>query len=136
MSTEPIRLEVITPERRVLRTQVSEVQFPTAHQGYYGVLPGHTPVVTPVGDGLIHYLQEGVRHCLTVFGGVAEIGPDQVILLARESELPEQLDPAVVDENHRRALQALKEAREPQDLEPARTALAMAEIRLKALGPA
>ena len=100
MSTDAIRLEVITPEHRVLSTQAAEVQFPTATRGYYGILPGHTPVVTPVGDGLIHYVSEGRRRCLTVFGGVAEVGPDQVTVLALESELPDEIAVDLLDHDN------------------------------------
>ena len=60
-----ILLEVVTPERRVFSAQVSELQFPTATRGYYGILPGHTPVITPVGDGLLYYTQDGEKHWLT-----------------------------------------------------------------------
>lgn len=132
MSTDAIRLEVITPEHRVLSTQAAEVQFPTATRGYYGILPGHTPVVTPVGDGLIHYVSEGRRRCLTVFGGVAEVGPDQVTVLALKSELPDQIAVDAVEESRRQALQALKDAQNASDLEAARRALAIAETRLRA----
>jgi ATP synthase F1 epsilon subunit len=90
--TEPILLEVVTPERRVFAQQVSELQFPTLDLGYYGILPGHTPLMTAVGDGLIHYTQNGQKHWLTVFGGFAEVGPDHVTILARASETVDMID--------------------------------------------
>jgi len=128
-------LEVVTPGRKVLSAEVSELAFPTAHRGYYGILPGHTPVMTPVGDGLVTYVQEGRKHVLTVFGGFAEVGPDRVTLLARESETPEMLDATALEGARQEALKRLKEAQDPQETAVAQAALDAAQIRLQALGP-
>lgn len=128
-------LEVVTPERKVFSAEVSELAFPSAHRGYYGILPGHTPVMTPVGDGLVTYVQEGRKHVLTVFGGFAEVGPDRVTLLARESETPEMLDAAALEGARQEALRRLKEALDPQETAAAQAALEAAQIRLQALGP-
>ena len=126
-------LEVVTPERKVFSAEVSELSFPTAHRGYYGILPGHTPVMTPVGDGLITYVQNGQKFLLTVFGGFAEVGPDRVTILARESETPEMLDATTLTVARQEALQRLKEAKEPLDLAKAQADLDAAEIRSQAL---
>lgn len=128
-------LEVVTPERKVFSAEVSELAFPSAHRGYYGILPGHTPVMTPVGDGLVTYVQEGRKHVLTVFGGFAEVGPDRVTLLARESETPEMLDATALEGARQEALRRLKEALDPQETAAAQAALEAAQIRLQALGP-
>lgn len=129
-------LEVVTPERKVFSAPVSEISFPTAHRGYYGILPGHTPVMTPVGDGLITYVQEGRKHLLTVFGGFAEVGPDRVTVLARESETPEMLDATDLENTHQEALKRLKEAQDPAGTAAAQEAVDAALIRLQALSGA
>ena len=128
-------LEVVTPLRKVFSAEVSELSFPTAHLGYYGILPGHTPVMTAVGDGLITYVQNGRKHVLTVFGGFAEVGPDRVMILARESELPETLNAGTLETTHQDALKRLKEAKDPQELASAQADVDAASIRLQALGP-
>jgi len=127
-------LEVVTPERKVFSAEVSELSFPTAHRGYYGILPGHTPVMTPVGDGLITYIQNGQKHVLTVFGGFAEVGPDRVTVLARESETPEMLDAATLEGTRQEALKRLKEAKDAQELAAAQALLDASLIRTQALG--
>jgi len=127
-------LEVVTPERKVFSAEVSELSFPTAHRGYYGILPGHTPVMTPVGDGLITYVQNGQKRVLTVFGGFAEVGPDRVTVLARESETPEMLDAAALEGARQEALKNLKEAKVPLELATAQAHLDAALIRAQALG--
>ncbi len=127
-------LEVVTPERKVFSAEVSELSFPTAERGYYGILPGHTPLMTPVGDGLITYIQNGQKRMLTVFGGFAEVGPDRVTILARESETPDMLDAAALESARQNAQQRLKEAKEPQELAAAQADLDACTIRSQALG--
>jgi len=127
-------LEVVTPERKVFSAEVSELSFPTAHRGYYGILPGHTPVLTPVGDGLVTFVQNGQKKVLTVFGGFAEVGADRVSLLARESETEEMLDAAEVQAAFTSAQKQVKEAVDPDQLATAQQALLAAQIRLQALG--
>jgi F-type H+-transporting ATPase subunit epsilon len=127
-------LEIVTPERKVFSAEVSELSFPTEYRGYYGILPGHTPLMTPVGDGLITYIQDGQKHLLTVFGGFAEVGPDRVTILARESETPEMLDATALATGRQEALKRLKESPDPQALAEAQAALTAVEVRLQALG--
>jgi F-type H+-transporting ATPase subunit epsilon len=129
-------LEVVTPERKVFSAEVAELSFPTAHRGYYGILPGHTPVLTPVGDGLITYIQNGQKNLLTVFGGFAEVGPDRVTILARQSETPEMLEATALESARQEALKRLKDAQNPQELATAQADLDATIIRAQARGSA
>lgn len=130
--SEPILLEVVTPQRRVFSAHVSDVSFPSAHRGYYGILPGHTPVMTPVGEGLLYYTLEGRKHWLTVFGGFAEVGPDHVTILARESETVDMIDLDQVEAARQHALKLLKEAETERDLALAQAQLDASLIRMEA----
>jgi F-type H+-transporting ATPase subunit epsilon len=132
--SQTIKLEVVTPERPVFSAEVAEVQFPTATRGYYGILPGHTPVMTEVGDGLLYYIQDGQKHWLTVFGGFAEIGPDHVTILARESETMDTLDLERAEASRQRALKLLKDAHTEHDMAAAQAKLNASLIRLQAAG--
>jgi len=125
-------LEVLTPMRKVLSAQVSECAFPTEERGYYGILPGHTPLLTPVGDGLITFVQKGKKGILTVFGGFAEVSPDKVTILASESESPEAFDVTVLEGLRQNALNAIKEAKDPGSLAAAQKELDATNIRLQA----
>jgi F-type H+-transporting ATPase subunit epsilon len=131
---QSIKLEVVTPERPVFSAEVAEVQFPTAARGYYGILPGHTPLMTEVGDGLLYYVQEGQKHWITVFGGFAEVGPDRVTILARESETMDMIDLERAEASRQRALKLLKEAKTESDLTIAEAKLKDSLIRLQAAG--
>ena len=132
--SDRIQLEVVTPERPVFSAEVAEVQFPTAFRGYYGILPGHTPLMTAVGDGLLYFVKDGQRHWLTVFGGFAEVGPERVTILARESETVEMIDLERAEADRQRALKLLKEAQTEQDLAKAQATLDASLIRLQAAG--
>ncbi len=131
---DAILLEVLTPERKVFSARVSEVQFPTEFRGYYGILPEHTAVMTPLGDGLLHFLQDGQKRHLTVFGGFAEVGAEHVTILAREAETVDMLDVVVVEAAFQAAQKAVKDARTPEEVEAAQVQLQLATVRKQALG--
>jgi F-type H+-transporting ATPase subunit epsilon len=131
--SDSILLEVVTPERRVLSTQVSELQFRTATRGYYGILPGHTPILTPLGDGLLYYTHQDEKRWITVFGGFAEVGPAHVTILARVSETLDMLDPEKLKAERLQAEKRLQEAKTPEELTQAQEALDTNLIRLQAL---
>jgi len=132
--TDAILLEVLTPERLIFSAEVAELQFPTADNGYYGILPGHTPLITPVGAGLVSYTQGTQKHWLTIFGGFAEVGPDHVTLLARVSETVEMIDVDRAEAARLRSLELLKEAQTEPDLDEAQAHLKASLIRLAAGG--
>ena len=79
---EKLRLEVVTPEGLLLREEVDEVIAPGA-DGYFGVRPGHTPLLASLGAGQ-HHLPQGrrERRYLTCFWGFCEVLPDRVNILA------------------------------------------------------
>ena len=138
MTTMPdtILLEVLTPERRIFSAEVDDLQFPTADNGYYGILPGHTPLITPVGDGLVTFTRDLEKHWLTVFGGFAEVGPGHVTILARVSETVDMIDVGRAEAARQRSLKLLQEAQTESDLDEAQARLRASLIRLTATGHA
>jgi F-type H+-transporting ATPase subunit epsilon len=133
-TTDPILLEVLTPERQVFSAQVAELQFPTADNGYYGILPGHTPLMTAVGEGLVSFTRGDAKHWLTVFGGFAQVGGDHVTILARVSETVDMIDVERAEAARLRSLQLLKEAQTKPELDNAMAHLKASLIRLAATG--
>ena len=129
-----LRLDVVTPKGRVFSSDVSEIQFPSASRGCYGILPGHTPVLTPLGDGLLTCLAEGRATTLTVFGGFAEAGPGHVTILARESETADSLDENEINEKLRRAENSYRDAKTFEEQLEHRAAIDACNLRLRALG--
>lgn len=91
MLPENIELQVVTPERHVLQETVSSVEIP-GKEGYLGVLPGHAPLITELGIGILTYRSDAGARYLTVVDGYAEVLPDRVIVLAEISERAEEID--------------------------------------------
>ncbi len=86
-----IHLEIVTPEKSVVKDLVDEVTLP-GEEGYLGVLPGHTPLLTSLRIGEIRYRAGGVQKFLFVSWGFVEVLPDRVTVLADIAELPEDID--------------------------------------------
>ena len=76
-----IALEIVTPDRPLVREQVDEVELPGA-EGYMGVLPGHTPLLTLLQVGELWYRRGNEKTYLAVAFGFAEVLPDRVTVLA------------------------------------------------------
>jgi len=82
---ETFLLEVATPERRLVREEVSEAQIPAAN-GYVGILPGHAALLAELGSGALSYTAAGRRRTLTVSGRWLEVASDHVRVLADGAE--------------------------------------------------
>ena len=91
MLPEKIELEVATPERSVLDEKVESIEMP-GRDGYLGILPGHAPLLTELGVGILTYQKGTEVRRLTVVNGYAEVLPDRVIVLAEVSECAEEID--------------------------------------------
>ena len=99
MLPDSLTLEVVTPERQLVReTGVIEVQLPGLN-GYLGILPGHAPLLTEVGIGELSYRKGKDTYHATVIRGFAEVLPDRVAVLAEIAERAEEID---VDRARRR----------------------------------
>src|SRR5690606_26321207 len=89
--TKKITLEVVTPERVVLREQVDSFVVP-AKEGYLGVLPGHAPLVAELSIGVLTYKGDGKENTAAISGGFMEVAHDKAVLLADTAELAEEID--------------------------------------------
>jgi F-type H+-transporting ATPase subunit epsilon len=129
---ELLRLEVVTPTRRVLEARASEVRIPGA-LGELGVLPGHTPLLTSLGTGEIKWTAGSEHGRLVVQGGFAEVQPDAVTVLAMVAETVEQIDleaaRAALDET-----QAALKTANAEEFDALDAAARLAEARISAAG--
>ena len=107
---DSLKLEVVTPSRRVLEGRAREVRIPGA-LGELGVLPGHTPLLTSLGTGEVKWFDGDATGSLVVQGGFAEVQPDAVTVLASVAETIDEID-----------------------VEAARSTLAEAQEKLKTVG--
>jgi F-type H+-transporting ATPase subunit epsilon len=76
-----IRLEIVTPEKMLVREDVDEVVVP-GEEGYLGVLPGHTPLLATLKGGDLWYRKGQEKTHVDIAGGFVEVLPDRVTILA------------------------------------------------------
>jgi len=132
---DTLEIEIVTPERLVVREIVDEVQIP-GKNGYLGILPGHAPLITELGVGQISYKKGGTTSYLAVAWGFAEVLPGKVTILAETAELAQEIDVSRAQRALETARSKMTEAASEQQSEAARNALARAESRLLAASSA
>jgi F-type H+-transporting ATPase subunit epsilon len=126
-----LTLELVTPDHAVAHEQVDEVQLPGAN-GYFGVLPGHTPLLAALDVGQLWYRRGPDKTYVSVAFGVAEVLPDRVIVMCRYAERAEEIDVARAEAAKQRAQADLtKPAADIKDIERARVAMIKAMTRLR-----
>ena len=125
-----LTLEIVTPDRAVVRESVDEIQIPGS-EGYLGVLPGHTPLLTTLQVGELWFRQGDDRCYVAVAFGFAEILPDRVTILAQIAERAEEIDVDRAEEAARRSRDRLTRAPVKLDFERARVSLMKSLIRLQ-----
>jgi F-type H+-transporting ATPase subunit epsilon len=131
MLPEAIELIIVTPQRQLLREKVASVQLPGAN-GELGILPGHAPLITELGNGELSYKTSGGEPVvLAVLSGFAEVLPDRVTVLAETAERPEEIDVERAKEALARAEKRLASTDPDVDWDRATVALQRALIRIK-----
>jgi F-type H+-transporting ATPase subunit epsilon len=128
---EHLTIELATPSRLVVSAEVDEVVAPGS-LGYFGVLPGHAPLLATLGIGEVIYRIGRDEHHVAVSGGFAEVRNDKVIILADSAETPGDVDRARAERARDRAEVRLSgRAQEEIDYTRAAAALARALTRLQ-----
>ncbi|MCL4793020.1 MAG: F0F1 ATP synthase subunit epsilon [Bryobacteraceae bacterium] len=126
-----LTLEIATPERLLLREQVSEVVLPGA-SGALGILPEHAPLLTELGPGELAYVPEGgQRKFIAIRGGWAEVLPDHVRVIATGAEFGDEIDVKRAEEALKRAEMNLSSAKEDLDTVKALNKMRRAQARLE-----
>ena len=124
-----IDLQIVTPDRMLVHEQVDEVEIPGV-DGYFGVLPGHTPLLAALSVGELWYRKGQDRTYLAIAYGFAEVLPERVTILAQLAERAEEIDVERAESARTRAAQRLDQ-KSDIDYERARMALAKSMTRLQ-----
>jgi F-type H+-transporting ATPase subunit epsilon len=125
-----LQLQIVSADRSLVNERVDEVEIPGA-DGYFGVLPGHAPLLALLGAGELWYRQGQEKHYLAIAFGFAEVLPDRVTVLAQLAERPNEIDVARAEAARKRAEQRLGSPSADMDFERARIALMKALVRLQ-----
>lgn len=124
-----LELEVVTPEGLLFREAVDEIVAP-GELGYFGVRPGHTPMLATLGMGELSYRKQGAWHRLTCFSGWCEVMPDRVSVLADIGERASDIDVGRAEEALHRAEDRMKQVRGETGYDDAHDAYTRAITRL------
>jgi len=125
-----LTLLIVSADRSLVNETVDEVEIP-GYDGYFGVLPGHTPLLAVLSVGELWYRQGTEKHYLHIAYGFAEVQPDRVTILAQTAEKAEEIDVARAEAAKQRAEGRLSRPTLDMDAERARIALMKSLIRLQ-----
>src|SRR3981189_2097301 len=125
-----LQLQIVSADRSLVNETVDEVEIP-GDDGYFGVLPGHTPLLALLQVGGLWYRQGQEKHYLSIAFGFAEVLPDRVTILAQIAEKADEIDLARAEAAKKRAEERLAKPTTDMDFERARIAMLKALIRLQ-----
>ena len=128
-----LMLEVVTPGRQVLSAEVDEVILPSV-DGYMGVQPGHAPLLAMLEVGELSYRLGTEQRFMTVTGGFAEVQRNSVSVLAKASELAEEIDLQRAERAKEEAERAMGDPAEEQRFKIAEYKMRRALTRIRVHG--
>ncbi|HXE16006.1 MAG TPA: F0F1 ATP synthase subunit epsilon [Stellaceae bacterium] len=129
-----LQFDLVSPERLLLSEQVEMVVVPGT-EGNFGVLPGHSLLISTVRPGLIEIYEGGkVKDRIFVAGGFAEVNPERCTVLADEAVALPDLNRAVLEGEAREIEARLNAAQDEDERNMCRRLLAVIDAKLTALG--
>lgn len=124
-----LRLVLVTYEEKLLELECDEVMLPGS-QGYFGVLPGHVPMIATLKMGELMYRVGKLEHFLALSWGFSEVAEDVVTVLAEFAQLPHQIDVAAAEREAAEAMSVLGSVSD-EDLKRALARLEAATVRIQ-----
>jgi F-type H+-transporting ATPase subunit epsilon len=130
----PIRCEIVTQDRSLFEGPADIVIAPGS-EGELGILPDHAPLLAALGYGLLRIRYKGEEEIFTIAGGVLEVQPDIVTVLADVGEHIDEIDLDRAEAAKARAEELLKKGPPPDTDEylAIQAALRRSNIRLEAV---
>ena len=118
-----LHFDLVSPERVLFSGDVDQVDLPGA-EGDMGILAGHAPLVTALRPGILTIFRGGAREPIVIGGGVAEVGPGGLTVLADHAVALESFDAMSLAADIKDAEQRDKLARRLDQLKALQAALA------------
>src|SRR5579862_6948044 len=126
----PLQVEVVTAERKVLSDTADMVIAPGA-EGVLGILPRHAPLISLLKPGELRLKKGSDELAVAIAGGVMQVEPQRVIVLADAAEHAHEIDESRAREALERARQRMNEVKEVSELSVSRAAMERAAVRLR-----
>jgi len=128
-----IQVDVVSAEERIFSGQAQFVALP-GEEGELGILPGHIPLLTRIRPGAVRIeLEGGAEEFIFVAGGILEVQPGVVTVLADTAIRGQDLDQAKAEQARRAAEEALQNTGSNVEYATAQAELAYAAAQLAAI---
>ncbi|WP_147819813.1 F0F1 ATP synthase subunit epsilon [Salidesulfovibrio onnuriiensis] len=124
-----VKLEIVTPDRKVLSEDVEYVGAPGA-LGEFGILPNHVPFLSALGIGNLYYKLGGKTYYVFVAGGFAEVSNNKCTILAEVAEMAHEIDVDRAKKAVDRAEERARQTKEKLDFARNQAALRRAMSRM------
>ena len=127
-----MQLEIVTQERAVFSGEIDAVNVPGV-EGRMGILPNHTALLTTLSYGEVIVRTDGEEQFFAIGGGILEIQPDKVVILADSAERADEIDVERAEKARRDAEQVMKDGvpEDPEQYAQIRASLLRAQARVK-----
>ena len=129
-NSDKISVTIVTPHGKLEEYDVTHLRAPGS-EGYFGVLPGHLPLMTSLQPGAVWLDTKQGRTVWAVSGGYIEVLGDQITILAETAERSDRIDLERARAAKERALGRIAERRPDFDIARARLSLVRSITRLK-----
>ena len=123
-----IHVEVVTQERKVFEELEADIVVLPGSEGEMGVLPRHAPLLTTMGFGELIVRKGLAEERFAIYGGVVDVRPDKVVVLADLAESSFNLDIRAIEEARESAARMLQEGVPQDQNREAQLALRRAEL--------
>lgn len=111
MSNKTTKIEIVTPERTLLKDEISQVTVPTT-EGEITILPKHSPLISILKPGMIELRKgKGEIEIMSVSGGFVEVLNNKIVILADTAERADEIDIKRAEEARQKAEQSIKDTR-------------------------
>jgi F-type H+-transporting ATPase subunit epsilon len=127
----PISVEIVTQEKVIFSEPAADMVIIPGSEGEMGILPHHAPVLTTLAYGELIVRKGRAQESFAVYGGVVDIRPDRVVVLADLAESSYEIDAAAVEAARERAAQMMEQGVPAEQNREAALALRRAELALK-----
>jgi F-type H+-transporting ATPase subunit epsilon len=124
----PIHVEIVSQEKLVFEEREADMVIIPASEGEMGVLPRHAPVLTTLGFGELVIRKGRAEERFAIYGGVVDVRPDKVVVLADLAESSFDLDVSAIEAARQSASKMLSEGLPPSLNREAALALRRAEL--------
>ncbi|MGL5290840.1 MAG: F0F1 ATP synthase subunit epsilon [Vibrionaceae bacterium] len=133
MAAMTFHLDVVSAEKRLFNGRAEMIQI-TGSEGELGIYPGHTPLLTAIKPGMVRIIkQHGEEEIIYLSGGMLEVQPSTVTVLADTAIRGGDLDKAKAEEAKRHAQENIFKGHGDMDFAQASSELAKAIAQLRVI---